>query len=67
MDLKVNLVKIKLVIFRKGSGILKKMKFWWGEGEVQIVNEYVYLGVLSVAMERLEKIRRFSLKKRNQH
>jgi hypothetical protein len=43
--LKVNLSKTKVVIFRKGGRISRKDVFNWNDQPVEVVPEYVYLGV----------------------
>jgi hypothetical protein len=44
-DLQVNLNKTKVVIFRQGNVKLRKIKIFWGEDEIEIVDKYIYLGV----------------------
>jgi hypothetical protein len=43
--LKVNLSKTKVVIFRKGGRISKKDAFYWDDQPVEVMPQYVYLGV----------------------
>ncbi|CAL8092827.1 unnamed protein product [Orchesella dallaii] len=42
--LKVNLSKTKVIVFRKANK-MKSCKFKWSETEIEVVNEYVYLGI----------------------
>ncbi|KZC07341.1 hypothetical protein WN55_08986 [Dufourea novaeangliae] len=43
--LKLNLGKSKVMeSFGKGGGTRKERKYWWGEGEVEEVRQYGYLG-----------------------
>jgi len=44
-ELKVNLNKTKVVVFRKGGYVSKKLKLYWDGKEIEIVNNYTYLGV----------------------
>ena len=43
--LKVNLMKTKVVVFRKGGNLSKRLRFEYMEQPIEIVNSYVYLGV----------------------
>ncbi|OXA38446.1 hypothetical protein Fcan01_26781 [Folsomia candida] len=45
-SLLVNLSKTKVMVFRKGGRLKAGTKFSYGEESIEIVNEYVYLGVL---------------------
>jgi len=44
--LKVNLDKTQIVIFRRGGKIGKSEKFYYGQREIVVVEEYKYLGVI---------------------
>lgn len=46
LDLKVNLMKTQVVVFRRGGRLQSDLKFLYGGQELEIVNEYTYLGVL---------------------
>ena len=45
MKLKVNLAKTKVIVFRRGGRLPDDLRFHWEGETVEIVNEYVYLGV----------------------
>jgi len=44
--LTVNLEKSKVMVFRKGARLSANLSWKYGDHEIQIVNEYKYLGVL---------------------
>ncbi|CAG7826871.1 unnamed protein product [Allacma fusca] len=44
-NLKVNLTKTKVIVFRKGSKISRNITFLWGSDPIEIVETYTYLGV----------------------
>ena len=44
-DLVINLSKTKVVTFRNSRKKYVKPKFFWGDGEIESVNMYKYLGV----------------------
>lgn len=44
-SLRVNLLKSKIMVFRKGTRISQNLKWHYGEANIEIVNNYVYLGV----------------------
>jgi hypothetical protein len=44
-DLQINLNKTKIVIYRQGNRRIFKPKVFWNDGEIEIVDKYVYLGV----------------------
>ncbi|MCU7801522.1 MAG: hypothetical protein KZQ70_15665, partial [gamma proteobacterium symbiont of Lucinoma myriamae] len=45
-NLKVNIAKTKIIIFNKAGKILKRCKFSYDGTDVEIVNEYKYLGII---------------------
>ncbi|MCU7800554.1 MAG: reverse transcriptase family protein [gamma proteobacterium symbiont of Lucinoma myriamae] len=45
-NLKVNLNKTKVIIFNKAGKIIKNYKFTYEGTEVEVVNEYKYLGII---------------------
>lgn len=45
LKLKVNLGKTRVVVFRRGGRLPKNLKFYFGEDEIEIVKQCVYLGV----------------------
>ena len=65
MNLKVNLTKTKVVAFRRGGRLEKKLKFMWVGEEVEIVNEYVYLGVKFSSSGKFTKARQVFTQKAN--
>lgn len=46
LDLKVNLGKTKVMVFRKGGRLKQDIEFYYGSELIEIVNDYVYLGVI---------------------
>ena len=44
-DLKVNLNKCSVIVFRKGGFLDRKEKWFYGDSELQVVNKYKYLGM----------------------
>jgi hypothetical protein len=44
-DLQINLSKTKCVIFRRGNRKIMKPTVFWNDGEIEIVDKYIYLGV----------------------
>ena len=44
--LKVNVRKTKDLIFHRGGSLLKDLKFYFGEAELEIVRKYSYLGLI---------------------
>lgn len=46
LDLKVNMSKTKVIVFRKGGRLKAGIQFWYGKERVDIVTEYTYLGVI---------------------
>ena len=65
MNLKVNLTKTKIVVFRRGGKLEKKLKFTWEEETVEIVNEYIYLGVKFSSSGKFTKARQVFSQKAN--
>ena len=62
LDLDVNLGKTKIIVFRKGGCIEKDVKFSFKGKPIEIVDDYVYLGILMTTsslfrrqMERAKK------------
>lgn len=45
-ELKVNMSKSKVMIFREGSRISRSLSWSFGDNSIEIVNEYKYLGML---------------------
>ena len=44
-SLKLNLDKSKIMVFRKSNRISKNLRWYYGLNQVEIVNEYKYLGI----------------------
>ena len=44
--LTLNPTKSKIVIFKKGGAVNAKMKFKYGTENIEVVNEYIYLGTI---------------------
>jgi len=44
-NLRINIEKTKVLIFRKSGKLKRKPKFFWGDEEIDITNKYHYLGV----------------------
>jgi len=45
MSLTVNLDKTKIIVFRRGGRLARDEKWTWMGNEIQVVNEYIYLGI----------------------
>jgi hypothetical protein len=45
MKLKVNLTKTKIIVFRRGGRLASNEKWSWNGSNIEVVNQYVYLGV----------------------
>ena len=43
--LSINIRKTKIVIFKKGGREMNNLKFYFGDNEIEIVREYLYLGI----------------------
>ena len=43
--LSINIKKTKIIIFKKGVREVSKLKFYFGESEIEVVREYTYLGI----------------------
>jgi hypothetical protein len=46
LGLTINVGKTQVVVFRRGGRLQTGLSFYYGEKEIEIVNEYLYLGVL---------------------
>lgn len=46
LDLKVNLAKTKVIVFRKGGRLARGTEFTYGEEKIEIISQYTYLGVI---------------------
>ena len=44
-SLQINLSKSKIMVFRKGARLSSNLKWFYGSEEIEIVNEYKYLGI----------------------
>lgn len=45
-NLRVNLSKSKIMVFRKGGQLCRNEKWWYKRQRVEVVNKYKYLGVI---------------------
>ena len=45
-SLKINVDKIKIMIFNKSGKILKRFSFRYENQNIEITNEYTYLGII---------------------
>jgi len=65
MKLKVNLAKTKVMVFRRGGKLPKKLRFTWEDDNVEIVSEYVYLGVKFSSSGKFGRAKEVFFKKAN--
>ena len=65
MDLKVNLTKTKVMVFRRGVRLPEELNFTWKHEQIEIVNEYVYLGVKFSSSGIFKKAKTAFFKKAN--
>jgi Reverse transcriptase (RNA-dependent DNA polymerase) len=63
-QLKVNLEKTKVMIFRKNAGRIKKDdKLFWKKNEIEIVSKYIYLGITFTTSGMFREAAQHSIKK----